>query len=128
MYRNTYSVSSGSSTWMVDIGSAAYTKRRNCLGLIAIVWLELFLLRICWKWSWSRHLLRYKNQGKWLLTTTSISIHLFYSQDVHKWQLGVFYNPVTLPLKTPLPPPTPIHFFLVSKMSLMNSSKLVHYI
>ena len=115
MYRNTYSISSGGSTWMVNIRSAAYTERRNCLSLNAIVWLELFLLRICWKWSWSRHLLRYKNQGKWLLTTTSISIHLFYSQDVHKWQLGVFYNPVTLPLKIPLPPAHTYSFFFSFK-------------
>ena len=28
MYRNTYSFSSGGSTWMVDIGSAAYTEKK----------------------------------------------------------------------------------------------------
>ena len=114
MYRNTYSISSGGSTWMVNIRSAAYTERRNCLSLNAIVWLELFLLRICWKWSWSRQILWYKNQTKWLLTITSISIHLFYSQDVHKWQLGKMLFILGYSI-IPCPLPRPFIFFFSFK-------------
>ena len=114
MYRNTYSISSGGSTWMVNIRSAAYTERRNCLSLNAIVWLELFLLRICWKWSWSRQILWYKNQTKWLLTITSIINPPFLfsrCSQMTAWKnaihSGLFYNPV--------PPAPPLHFFFSFK-------------